>query len=207
MSERQGHQAGDAPSPVLLNPPKPPHRRLLLVVLFLGALYLAFEGTGLRENFDLNLLQRRFLDNKLSGTLVFVLLFSLGNLIQIPGWLFLAAAVLALGRFWGGTVTYVAAIVSCALTFATLRLIGGTALRELKNGLARRLLAQLDAHPIRSVLLLRVLLQTVPVLNYTLALSGVRFREYMIGTVLGLPLPIAVYCLFFETLAQLLHVR
>lgn len=187
--------------------PKFPHRRLLFVVLFLGALYLAFEATGLRESFDLNLLQRRFLDNKLSGILVFVLLFSLGNLIQIPGWLFLAAAVLALGRFWGGTVTYVAAIVSCALTFVTIRSIGGAALRELHSGIARRVLTQLDEHPIRSVFLLRVLLQTVPVLNYTLALSGVRFREYMLGTLLGLPLPIAIYCVFFDALVQLLHVR
>jgi hypothetical protein len=29
----------------------------------------------------------------------------LGNLVQIPGWIFLAAAVLTLGRFWGGLAT------------------------------------------------------------------------------------------------------
>ena len=108
--------------------------------------------------------------------LLFVLLFSLGNLIQIPGWLFLAAAVLTLGRLWGGVVTYVAAVTSCALTFVTIRSIGGDALRSIDNRVAVRILRQLDAHPVRSVALLRVLFQTAPPLNYALALSGIRLR-------------------------------
>ncbi len=54
--------------------------------------------------------------------------------------------------------------------------------------------------------LLRVVFQTVPALNYTLALSGVRARDYLIGTSLGLPLPIALYCLFFDYLAKALKI-
>ena len=63
---------------------------------------------------------------------------------------------------------------------------------------------RLDAQPIRSVVLLRVLFQTVPALNYALALSGIRFRQYLTGTLLGLPLPILLYCLFFDYLARAL---
>ncbi len=40
-----------------------------------------------------------------------------------------------------------------------------------------------------------------------LAMSGVRFRAYLLGTLLGLPLPIAVYCLFFDSLAQTLNLK
>ena len=181
-----------------------PYPRLLAVALFLGLLFATFELSGLREHFSLQFLQQRFADNKLSGLLVFVALFSLGNLIQIPGWIFLAAAVLTLGRVSGGALTYVAASVSCALTFLSIRLVGGDALRQLNSRIAARLLAQLDAHPMRSMLFLRVVFQTVPALNYTLALSGVRFREYMLATLLGLPLPIALYCVFFDFLAGLL---
>jgi uncharacterized membrane protein YdjX (TVP38/TMEM64 family) len=54
--------------------------------------------------------------------------------------------------------------------------------------------------------LLRLLLQTVPALNYALALSGVSFRQYLLGTALGLPLPIVLYCIFFDYLERLLHV-
>ncbi len=182
------------------------YRRLLAVVLFLGLLLAIFELSGLRDHFSLAFLQQRIAENRTSGLLIFVLLFSLGNLIQIPGWIFLAAAVLTLGRSWGGLATYVAACVSCVLTFFAIRLLGGDALRQLNSKAAVRILARLDAHPIGSVVLLRVLFQTVPALNYALALSGIGFRHYLIGTLLGLPLPIAAYCLFFDYLAGALGI-
>lgn len=189
----------------MLNPTTIPWWRLIAVALFLGILFATCELAGLRAHFNLQFLHDRFIEHKLGGLLIFVLLFALGNLIQIPGWIFLAAAVLAFGRGWGGVVTYVAASVACALTFLSIRLLGGDALRQLPGRFARRLLAQLDAHPMRSMILLRIVFQTVPALNYTLALSGVGFRDYLLATLLGLPLPIALYCLFFDFLARLLQ--
>jgi uncharacterized membrane protein YdjX (TVP38/TMEM64 family) len=180
------------------------YKRLFAVILFLGLLLAVFELSGLRGHFSLEFLQQRIAENRVSGLLIFVLLFALGNLIQIPGWLFLAAAVLTLGRSWGGVATYVAASISCVLTFFAIRMVGGDALRQLKSRTAMRILGQLDAQPLRSVVLLRVLFQTVPALNYALALSGIQFRQYLIGTLLGLPVPIALYCVFFDYLARML---
>jgi uncharacterized membrane protein YdjX (TVP38/TMEM64 family) len=182
------------------------YKRLFAVFLFLGLLLAVFQLSSLRDHFNLTFLQHQILENKISGLLIFILLFALGNLIQIPGWVFLAAAVLALGRMWGGIATYVAASISCVMTFLTIRFVGGDALRQLNNKIAARLLSQLDAHPINSILLLRILFQTMPALNYALALSGVKFRNYLIGTLLGLPLPIILYCLFFDYLAKTLKI-
>ena len=183
------------------------HLRLLVVALFLGLLFAAFELSGLREHFTLDFLRSQIAGHQLAGLALFVLLFSLGNLIQIPGWIFLAAAVLALGRTGGGLATYVAASVSCAVTFLFIRLVGGDALRQLENKTVARMLQHLDAHPIRSVLLARMLFQTAPPLNYALALSGLKFREYMLGTMLGLPLPIFLYCVFFDYVEHWLGIR
>jgi uncharacterized membrane protein YdjX (TVP38/TMEM64 family) len=181
-------------------------RRLLLVIVFLLSLFVLFETLGIRAQFSLDALQALILMHPVAGLLLFILLFALGNLIQIPGWVFLAAAVLALGRIYGGIVTYVAACVSCIVTYITIRYLGGNALRELNNPLARRLLSGLDRRPLASIIILRMLFQTVPALNYALALSGVRFRTYLLGTLLGLPLPIALYCVFFDYLAMLLNI-
>jgi uncharacterized membrane protein YdjX (TVP38/TMEM64 family) len=183
------------------------YKRLLAVAVFLGVLLAIFEVSGLRDHFNLAFIRQLILQHQVGGLILFVLLFSLGNLIQIPGWVFLAAAVLTLGRVWGGVVTYVAAVTSCGITFVTIRALGGDALRLLKNRIAVRLLRQLDAQPIASVALLRVLFQTVPALNYALAMSGIKFRTYLIGTLMGLPVPIAVYCIFFDILANWFHVR
>ncbi len=181
------------------------YKRLLFVAVFLGVLLAVFQLSGLRDNFSLSYLHQQFIENEASGLVIFVVLFALGNLIQVPGWIFLAAAVLALGEVWGGLATYIAALVSCAFTFGVIRLVGGDALRQLDSPWALRLMGRLDAHPVSSVVVLRLLLQTVPALNYALAMSGLKFRHYMLGTALGLPLPIALYCVFFEYLARALH--
>lgn len=118
------------------------YERLFTVVAFLELLFAVFQILGLRENLSLAFLHQKFLDNVISGTLIFILLFALGNLIQIPGWVFLAAAVLALGEAWGGVVTYVVAVISCAFTFWLVRLIGGDALRQVNGKWAVRLLCR-----------------------------------------------------------------
>lgn len=182
------------------------YRQLWAVLLFLALSWLLFYSIGLRQHLSLAYLQQQILSHPVGGLVLFVLLFAVGNLAQIPGWLFLAAAVLALGKLWGGVATYVAACVSCCFSFGLIRLIGGDALRALDSRLAVNLLQRLDRHPLRSVLLLRMLFQTLPALNYALAMSGIRFRHYLLGTLLGLPLPIAAYCLFFELLAGWLHI-
>ena len=182
------------------------HKRLIAVVLLLFLSFALFEWSGLRAHFNLAYLQQAIRDNQASGLLIFVLSFVLGNLVQIPGWVFLAAAVLTLGEFWGGVVTYIAASISCIVTFFAIRFVGGDALRQLHNKVACNLLSHLDAHPVRSIVLLRMLFQTVPALNYTLAMTGVRFRAYLIGTLVGLPVPIAVYCVFFDYLARALKI-
>ena len=182
------------------------YKRLLVVALFLVVLLTVFEVSGLRDHFNLAFIRQLIFRHRIGGLILFVLLFSLGNLIQIPGWVFLAAAVLTLGRVWGGVVTYVAAVTSCAFTFVTIRALGGDALRLLKNRVAVRLLRELDAHPIANVALLRILFQTMPALNYALAMSGIRLRTYLVGTLVGLPIPIALYCIFFDILATGLHV-
>jgi uncharacterized membrane protein YdjX (TVP38/TMEM64 family) len=180
-------------------------QRLFSVVALLALLWLVFEASGLRSQINLQFVHDRFQQDKLTGLLVFTSLFVLGNLVQIPGWIFLAAAVLTLGRIWGGLATYMAACLSCVATFVQVRLVGGSALREFGGSLSQRVFARLDGHPVQSVVVLRLVFQTVPALNYALALSGVDFGSYLLGTLIGLPVPIGLYAMFFDALAHWFH--
>lgn len=182
-----------------------PWRRLLVVVLFMVATGIALESSGLRAHFSLRALHEQFEAHMLQGVVVFIVLFALGNLAHFPGLLFLSSAVLTLGTAGGVLLTYTAAVISCAVTFFVIRLLGSDALRRIGNRHVIMLFRQLDAHPVRSVALLRALMQTLPTLNCALALSGVRFRDYMLGTALGLPVPIILYALFFDAAATALH--
>jgi len=138
------------------------NQRVFLIALFLISLFALFELSGLRQHFSLDFLRQQIVQNQITGLLLFVFLFSLGNLIQIPGWVFLAAAVLTLGRTGGGLATYMAASISCSLTFLLIRFIGGDALRQLENRTVNKVLRHLDIHPVRSIVIARTLFQTAP---------------------------------------------
>lgn len=183
--------------------PAPAHQRWrwLAVLLFVAGLWALVEISGLREQLSLQAVREGFAQHRFWGLAAFTAMFVVANLVHIPGGFFLAAAVLALGPVWGALTTYVAACIACTVTFVVVRALGADALRELDNALARRLFARLDAHPVRSVVLLRTVFHSVPALNYALALSGVKLRDYAIGTLLGLPLPILVVTALFDTLA------
>jgi uncharacterized membrane protein YdjX (TVP38/TMEM64 family) len=183
------------------------YRRIVFVLIFLLVLLGVVHWTGLRQNFNLVFLRQTLSESGWEGLVLFVFLFSLGNLVQVPGWIFLASAVLVLGQWAGGLATYLAASVSCAVTFLSVRWVGGDTVGQLQGRLAKRLLVQLHAHPIRNVVALRMAFQTLAALNYTLAMSGLGFRKYMIATLLGLPLPIAAYCVFFDFIAKIAHIR
>lgn len=182
------------------------YQRLFAVALFAIALLGVLHVTGVRAHFDLNQLHQHFVDNMATGLLIYIALFALGNLAHVPGWIFLAAAVLAMGQVWGALVTYLAASISCVITFVLIRHMGGDALRGLGGKRVAWLFSQMDAHPIRSVALLRMLLQTLPALNYALALSGVKFRHYLLGTLIGLPIPILLYTVFVDVIAMMLNI-
>lgn len=181
------------------------YSRLLAVGLLLALIWAAAEFSGLKEHLNAQVLRDAFNHNRLTGVLIFTVMFAVGNLAHIPGTIFLVAAVVALGPVWGGMATYAGACTSCVVTFLVIRPVGANAIRQFRNQIFTRVLARMDAHPMRSVLLLRLLFQTLPTLSYALALSGVHFRDYLLGTLLGLPLPILIYSVFFETLARWLH--
>ena len=179
-----------------------PRKKLLYIVVFFGLLYVVVEVTGLRSRLSPEVIKSLFFAYPVWGIVLFCLAFSLGNLLYVPGWVFLVGAVFALGKEWGGVATLVAALCSSTISFLLVRAVGGTALRSFNHRWADKIFARLDERPILSVASLRLMFQTLPALNYALALADIRFRDYLAGTVLGLPIPIFLYCYFFELIFQ-----
>ena len=137
-----------------------------------------------------------------AGVAIFFVAFAVGELLHVPGLVFIATAVLSWGHLVGGAIAYAGALGSVTLSFFVVRGIGGQALGELRWQWVQKILARLDERPILTVALLRMFLWLAPALNYALALSRVRFRDYLVGSALGLVLPIALGSIFLERLLR-----
>ncbi|MBM4242331.1 MAG: DedA family protein [Deltaproteobacteria bacterium] len=167
------------------------HRVLLLATLA-GVALVGARLAGLDQTTTPGQLRALLPATGVGGILMFVLVFSAGLLAQLPGLLFVAIAVLAYGRTWGALVALGGAVVAVSVSFVVVRHVGGSALAEIDSPLLRRLLSQLDTRPLRSVILLRVVFGVAPFLNYALALSSLGFRDYLIGSIIGMAAPITV---------------
>lgn len=134
------------------------------------------------------------------GILLFVVAFVVGELIHLPGMVFVAAGILAFGRTTGFFVSLTAAVCSVGFSFFLVRALGGKALAEIERPFVKRMLAKLDERPITTVLILRSIFWLAPPLNYALALSSIRSRDYLIGSTLGLVVPVFAATFVFDWL-------
>jgi len=137
------------------------------------------------------------------GVALYVVVFTLGELVHVPGLVFIAASVLAYGRLWGGLLGWSASLVALSVTFFFARAVGGKPLAEVKNARVRRVLSRLDSHPFLTIFTLRTFFTLSAWLNYSLALSGVRYRDYLVASATGLVVPIVVFTFFFDAILRL----
>lgn len=136
------------------------------------------------------------------GGALFVGTFCVGELVHVPGLVFVAVAVLSYGPLLGGFVAFFGALVSLTVTFFVIRSVGGKPLTRIKGARFQWWMARLEARPVRTIALLRLVFILSPPLNYALALSGIRYREYLVGSALGLLPPTALAVVFFQRIVE-----
>ena len=180
----------------------PEMRRRITRLAFLAALiivlFIVAEVTGLRRSFTIARLRTLTLEAGSLGVLIYVAAFIVGEIIHVPGLLFVAAGIAIWGRLWGGVISWGASVLALSATFLVVRAIGGRALEGLKYPWLERVLLRLADAPIRTVALLRAVLVISPPGTYALAISSVRFSDFFIGSAIGLLAPLALAAIFFE---------
>ncbi len=182
----------------LPSPERPSGGRLAALALILLALLAVGHLSGLTEHVTRESLRALMERLGILGLLLFVGVFTLGEFVHVPGIVFVLAALLAYGRVYGALAAYLGGLVSLTLSFLFVRRVGGQALSNVKRGLLGRILAHLEAHPVLTVAALRVVFFLTPALNYALAMTRVRTRDFILGSAIGLLLPIVAVALAFE---------
>lgn len=130
----------------------------------------------------------------------FVVVFIVGQFLSLPGVLFLVAGRVLFGPAVGLVLGYGSALTAVSLSFASARVLlprtrsGDVAFRPRWKPLARAF-DRLEAQPIRTVALLRTIFWLSAPFNYALASSRIKARDYIIGSALGLLLPVPVIVL------------
>jgi uncharacterized membrane protein YdjX (TVP38/TMEM64 family) len=169
-----------------------PRRALLLLLVgafIAGAVWAASTGRVSADAID------RWLESL--GPIapaMFVGAFVGGAMIGLPGMVFVVAGRLAFGAETGFALGYGGGVLACILPFATARRIRRDEARpwQPKHRLVRRAFDLVETHPLRAVLLLRLVLWFNPPLSYALAMTRVPAREYVAGCAIALAPVVAI---------------
>lgn len=167
----------------------------LFVFLIVG-LWLTAWTTGVAARFTVDGIRSLLGGKGPLGALAFTALFAAGQLLRVPGPVFVATAVAVYGRNFGTLVALLGALVSVTVSFVVVRTFAGTVRTDVQ--LVRRLLSKIDNRPVMTVALLRLTFQTAPLLNYALPMTTVRWRDHLLGSMLGLPVPVVLISWFLN---------
>ncbi|MCO4761210.1 MAG: VTT domain-containing protein [Myxococcales bacterium] len=175
---------------------RPPSPKVLLLrvaalVLVLGGGFFLAVKMGWVGDLDAEGVRTLVQSAGAWGVVLYLVLFALGELVHIPGMVFVAAALLLWGPWAGAAVGWLGCVVSVVVTFVVVRSVGGQALTAIDKPWMTKALAWLGKAPIRTIIALRLVMWVAPPLNYLLALSGVKFRDFVIGSAVGLLAPVA----------------
>ncbi len=155
----------------------------LLVLILVGAVTLALVlGTP-----DIDAMRSRVEAAGAWGPAVFFALYVGLALIPCPKGLLTAAGGAVFGLWAGAGLALTAALVGAVVSFGLGRLLGRAAVDRLIRGRLARVDALLVGHGLSAVLVVR-LVPLVPFIavNYASGLSGVRFRDYVLGSAVGM---------------------
>src|SRR5215813_5648530 len=111
-------------------------RLVLLAVLVVG-LFVVARVTGLNAYLSTERIRALTAAAGFWGPIAFVLIFCVGELVHVPGAVFVAAAVVAYGRATGGVLAFVGELAAVSVSFVVVRTIGGKPLAAIRFSLAR----------------------------------------------------------------------
>lgn len=177
--------------------------RLIALAAVLVGLLVAAKLTGVSERITVEGLRATMQGAGATGIVLFLLAFCAGLLLHIPGWVFVGAAVLAYGKVIGALLSFVGANLGVACTFLLARGVGGKPLEGVERPLFRRVVGYLNEYPFATVVALRVIFWMNAPISYTLSLSGLPFRHYMLGSAIGLVVPVILETAMIELFLQM----
>ena len=148
-----------------------------------------------RSGVDAPMIQRELIALGWLAPPLFLLVMAAGELLHLPGMVFVVVARLVFGPSFGFVLGYAGAVFAVTVSFVVARQLVAAARSTTEPwrprwNIARRALDRVEAHPVQTIAILRLVLWLTPPLSYALAASKVGLRDHVVGSALGLFVPV-----------------
>ncbi len=182
--------------------------KLLALVGVVCALGAVWRFTPLYEyaNADRLLQTLRSIEGSPWAPLVIVAGFIVGGLVLFPVTVMIAVTAAALGPWIGFGSAVVGILASASLLYLIGRIVGIGPVQRMLGPRLRRIQKKIVGHGVISVVLVRMLpLAPFSLINMAAGASGVRFYDFILGTIIGMAPGLIAMSVFGAQIADLLR--
>jgi phospholipase D1/2 len=180
-------------------------RRVVLGVLTLAGLLglaAAWRWTPLGEWLDIDMLihQAEMLNAHPAAPILVIATIALAGFLAVPITLLVIAAILGFGSLTGFFYSLAGAELSAVLTYAVGRGVGRDLVRRYAGGRLNNLSKQLSTRGLLTTITLRIVpVAPFSLINLVAGASHIRFRDFALGTLVGLLPGIIAIALFADS--------
>jgi len=174
-------------------------KALLLLGFVVGAVLLV-RFTPLRAYLSSDALERVTASAGAWGPLVFVLIYTVGVCLFLPGSLLTGLGAAIYGAYWGFVYVWIGAMGGASAAFFIGRTLGRDFATTLVGDRLKRYDEAIQKNGFATVLYLRLIYFPYTPMNFGMGLTGVSFRDYLFGTGLGITVGTFIFTFFIGTL-------
>ncbi len=132
--------------------------------------------------------------------LVFMLVYTIGVSLFVPGTLLTALGAALFGPYWGFVYVWLGAMGGATLAFWIGRTLGRDFAASLVGGRLKNYDEAIERNGFATVLYLRLVYFPFTLMNFGMGLTKVRFRDYFSGTGLGILVGTFIFTFFIGTI-------
>jgi uncharacterized membrane protein YdjX (TVP38/TMEM64 family) len=176
-------------------------KALVFVAFIVVAIYI-IRFTPAKEFFTQKALSQ-FLDRAgFWAPLVFMLVYTVGVCLFIPGSLLTALGATLFGAYWGFGYVWVGAMAGATMAFWIGRTLGRDFAASLIGERLKRYDEAIERNGFATVLYLRLVYFPFTLMNFGMGLTRVKFRDYLLGTGLGILVGTFIFTFFIGTIKE-----
>jgi uncharacterized membrane protein YdjX (TVP38/TMEM64 family) len=175
----------------------------VLLAFIAGAIYVV-RFTPARDFLSREALGRFLEDAGFWAPLAFVIVYTVGVCLFVPGTLLTALGAAIFGPYWGFLYVWIGAMAGASAAFWIGKTLGREFAASLIGDRLKRYDDAIERNGFAAVLYLRLVYFPFTPMNFGMGLTKVRFRDYFFGTALGILVGTFIFTFFVGSLKEAL---
>jgi uncharacterized membrane protein YdjX (TVP38/TMEM64 family) len=135
--------------------------------------------------------------------IIFISAFIAGLFLRVPGIIFIILGAFVFKRIPAIIYSFIAIAAGTSLTFGTARFFLRDTFSNMQIKGVKGLNEKIAERGFFTVVLLRLLFFLIPPLNWVLGLTSVKYRDYLLGTIVGVAPGVFIFSLIFGDVGKI----